>query len=113
MSTATQPCADGNKYLHWVPGKRHFRCEKLSATMSSDDCSGRYMRAIAGDERVSACRFCPIGAVHAGKVDPLQTASASAKIKITGHPVQGTRCTRCGRSDLRLIHISVDICVSR
>lgn len=112
MSTSPQPCADGIEYLQWVPGKRHFRCEKLSATMSSDDCSGRYTRSIAGDERASACRFCPIGAVHAGKVDPLQTASASAKIKITGHPDQGTRCTRCGRSDLRLIHASDDICVS-
>ncbi len=112
MSTSPQPCADGIEYLQWVPGKRHFRCEKLSASMSSDDCSGRYTRSIAGDERTSACRFCPIGAVHAGKVDPLQAASSSAKIKITRHPDQGTRCTRCGRSDLRLIHASGDICVS-
>lgn len=112
MSTATQSCADGIEYLHWVPGKRHFRCEKLSATMSTDDCSGRYMRAMAGDERASACRFCPIGAVHAGKVDPLQAASVSAKVKITGHPDLDTRCTRCGRSGLRLIHAGGDICVS-
>lgn len=52
------------------------------------------------------------GAVHAGKVDPLQAASSSAKIKITRHPDQGTRCTRGCRSNLRLIHASGDICVS-
>lgn len=112
MSTANHPCADGLEYLHWVPGKRHFRCKKLSATMSSDDCSSRYMRAMAGDERVSACRFCPIGAVHAGKVDRDQAVIPSAQVKITGRPDQDTRCTRCGRFDLRIIHSGAEICVS-
>lgn len=107
-----EPSADGVEYLQWVPGKRHFRCEKLCGTWSTDDCSSRYMRAMASDERVSACRFCPIGAVHAGKVDPDQTAISSAKVKITGRPDHDSRCTRCGRFNLRIIHSGAEICVS-
>ena len=112
MSTATQLCADGIEYLHWVPGKRHFRCEKLSATISSDDCSNRYIRTVAGDERASACRFCPIGAMHSGKTDTLQAASTSARVRIIGSPNSDTRCTRCGRSDLRIIHSGGGLCIS-
>lgn len=70
------------------------------------------MRAMAGDDRVSACRFCPIGAVHAGRVDPDQAVVASAKVKITGRPDQNTRCTRCGRFNLRIIRSGAEICVS-
>ncbi|MNF82329.1 hypothetical protein D3C84_646320 [compost metagenome] len=112
ICAAVEPCAVGVEYLQWVPGKRHFRCEKLCGIWSTADCSSRYMRAMVGDERVSACRFCPIGAVHAGKVDPNQAATPSAKVKITGRPDNGSRCTRCGRFNLRIIHSGAEICVS-
>ncbi len=112
MSAVAESFADGVEYLAWVPGKRHFSCKKLSAIMSTDECVGRHARAIAGDDRVSACRFCPIGATHSGKVDPLRAASTSAKVSIIGCSDSSTRCTRCGRSDLRIIHSGGGLCIS-
>ncbi|WP_050577318.1 hypothetical protein [Pseudomonas cremoricolorata] len=110
--SAAEGRAEGVEYMQWVPGKTHFRCDKLSATMSTTDCASRHAQATAGDERMLACRFCPIGAVHAGKDDPLQAASASAKVRIVGRPDNEDRCTRCGRGGLRLIHSGGEICVS-
>lgn len=112
MSALTEPFADGIEYLAWVPGKRHFSCKKLCAIMSTDDCVDRHARATAGDDRMSACRFCPIGAAHSGKVDPLRAPSTSAKVSIIGRPDSSTRCTRCGRSDLRIIHSGGGVCIS-
>jgi hypothetical protein len=111
-SEVTQPFADVIEYLAWVPGKRHFSCKKLSAIMSTDECVGRHARAIAGDDRVSACRFCPIGAMHSGKTDTLRAAPTSARVRIIGSPDSDTRCTRCGRSDLRIIHSGGGLCIS-
>lgn len=43
-------------------------------------------------ERGAQCRGCPVGATHAGQVDP------------TGHWLRGMpACSRCHRTDLRLI----------
>lgn len=112
MSALAERFADGIEYLAWVPGKRHFSCKKLCAIMSTDDCVDRHARATAGDDRMSACRSCPIGAAHSGKVDPLRAPSTSAKVSIIGRPDSGTRCTRCGRSDLRIIHSGGGLCIS-
>ena len=76
-----------------VPGKVYFRCERQRATLSTEACAASWRRA---DElnggQCSACRLCPVGAVHAGEV----AASMS--------PLKGTlTCARCHRTSGRLI----------
>lgn len=76
-----------------VPGKTFFRCERMRATISTESCSGMWRRADSCDDGShSACRLCPVGAVHAGEV----AASMS--------PLKGTlTCSRCHRTAGRLI----------
>ena len=83
-----------------VPGKSFFRCERMRATLSTESCQEMWRRADALDDGShSACRLCPVGAVHAGEV----AASMS--------PLKGTlTCARCHRAAGRLIHSMV--CVS-
>lgn len=83
-----------------APGKAFFRCERQRATLSTDSCAAQWRKADAStDGSCSACRLCPIGAVHAGEV----AASMS--------PLKGSLlCARCHRTAARLIGKMV--CVS-
>ncbi len=76
-----------------VPGKVYFRCERQRATLSTEACAASWRRADElNDGQCSACRLCPVGAVHAGEV----AASMS--------PLKGTlTCARCHRTSGRLI----------
>lgn len=87
-------------YLQLVPGKQHFRCDALRATMSTEACAGMWRESNHENLRDRlACRCCPIGAQHAGET----LASMSA---LKGLPL----CARCHRGSDRLIHAM--ICVS-
>ena len=97
-----------------IPGRRHFNCERLRATLSVDSCA-RHWR-IANEQpaeqsrfgdlqppdkaaRPLACRSCPLGATHAG----VPAASQS--------PLRGmTICGRCHEGATRLI--GKHLCVS-
>lgn len=83
-----------------VPGKVYFRCDRLRATLSTVACRDKWRLADGvNDGTNSACRLCPVGAVHAGEV----AASMS--------PLKGTlTCARCHRTSGRLI--GGMICVS-
>lgn len=77
-----------------VPGKVYFQCSRLRAKLSTEACSGMWRKADEiNDGSHSACRLCPLGAVHAGEV----SASMS--------PLKGSMtCARCHRVSERLIH---------
>lgn len=85
-----------------LPGKKMFRCERLSASLQVVACVGMWSEANAAGhppERLFRCKQCPVGAVHAGVAD----ANMS--------PLKGTDiCSRCNRTDQRLI--GGNICVS-
>lgn len=83
-----------------VPGQRYFRCEKMRATLSTEACATNWRRSNyeRNDDR-SACKCCPIGALHAGDGD-----ASMSPFKDT------TICARCHRTDGRLIRGM--ICVS-
>lgn len=78
-----------------MPGKRMFRCERLSADLVSESCAQMWRQANGQDapERLHRCRSCPIGAMHAGAGD------------VAMNPLRGMQglCVRCGRTDLRII----------
>jgi hypothetical protein len=116
MTAEVAKCAIGVEYLSWVPGKRHFQCEKLSATMSTDDCATRWRGAqvLTSDARYSACNRCPVGSAHAGEANPLAVFASKADselCKVVASPDEGNRCTRCGRSGFRLVG-PARLCVS-
>lgn len=85
-----------------LPGRRMFRCERLSASLQVSSCAAMWTEANgdgAGSERLARCRQCQVGAEHAGVAD----ANMS--------PLRGTSiCSRCHRTDLRLI--GGNVCVS-
>ena len=85
-----------------LPGKPMFRCDRLSASLQVASCAGMWNEANAGGhppERLFRCLQCPLGAEHAGVGD----ANMS--------PLRGTTiCSRCHRTDLRLI--GGNVCVS-
>jgi hypothetical protein len=73
-----------------MPGKKMFRCVRLSSTLQVTSCEGMWREANAGKQEP--------GAMHAG----VQDASVN--------PFRGkSMCARCNRSDLRLI--GGNICV--
>lgn len=76
-----------------LPGRVYFRCERQRATLSTEACAASWRRADElNNGQCSACRLCPVGAVHAGEV----AASMS--------PLKGTlTCARCHRASGRLI----------
>lgn len=83
-----------------VPGKVFFQCDRMRAKLSTTSCASMWRKADEiNDGSHSACRLCPIGAVHAGEV----AASMS--------PLKGSlTCARCHRTSMRLIGKMV--CVS-
>lgn len=86
--------------LDHVPGKTFFQCDRMRARLSTDACASMWRKAdAANDGTHSACRLCPLGAVHAGEV----AASMS--------PLKGALiCARCHRTATRLI--GKHLCVS-
>lgn len=89
-----------------LPGRRMFRCERLSASLQVSACSSMWTEANAAGvtpERLFRCRQCPLGAEHAGVGD----ANMS--------PLRGSGiCSRCHRGDLRLIGGNVCVgCMNR
>lgn len=78
-----------------LPGKPMFRCDRLRATLRVEACAGMWRDANergGTSESVVRCRQCQVGAGHAGVSD----ASTSAMRGVTV-------CSRCHRTDLRLI----------
>lgn len=88
--------------LYWpsdlIPGATVFRCDPQSATLQPKTCAQMWSAANKAPDRFSKCFGCQTGAVHAGAKDP--TGSA-----LRGQPI----CSRCHRTDLRLI--GGNICV--
>lgn len=78
-----------------LPGKPMFRCDRMLATLQVASCVGMWREAngrASPPESSVRCRQCPIGAGHAGVVDGSMS------------PLRGTTmCSRCHRTDLRLI----------
>lgn len=78
-----------------MPGVAVFRCTRMSATLQVASCRQMWTQANEGGsppERLFQCRSCPVGAGHAGVQDP------------AGHVMRGLGvCSRCQRTDLRLI----------
>lgn len=97
--------APGQEQIHYfeqpeIPGRRFFRCEVYSATISTPQCARMWEGARdAAAETNYRCRGCAVGAAHAGAAAP--TASS-----FFGVPL----CPRCRRTGLRLI--SDEVCVS-
>jgi hypothetical protein len=83
-----------------VPDKVFFQCDRMRAKLSTTSCASMWRKADEiNDGSHSACRLCPVGAVHAGEV----AASMS--------PLKGSlTCCRCHRTAGRLIGKMV--CVS-
>lgn len=95
-----------------LPGRTLFDCSRLSATLQVTSCAQMWKQANGrkhrprdnGLQRTSPdsllrCQSCPVGAQHAGEPAP------------GNHWLFGsTTCSRCGRTDQRLI--GGDVCVS-
>jgi hypothetical protein len=77
-----------------LPGKAMFGYDKLSASLQVSVCAGMWEQANGPDplERLARCKQCAVGAGHAGALD------------VNMSPLRGTAtCSRCNRTDLRLI----------
>jgi len=87
--------ADGISYrqIEEMVGVAFFDCTRLHAGLSTSTCATLWRAANDGrSERYTACRVCPVGAVHAG----VPNASRS--------PIRGALvCARCTRGATRLI----------
>jgi hypothetical protein len=84
-----------------LPGRQHFYCDRLRATLSTDACGHRWKIASEAtvDTRWLTCKNCHIGACHAGELH----ANFST--------IKGRRiCARCHVLATRLIH--KHLCVS-
>lgn len=83
-----------------IPGKPHFKCDKLRATLSVSSCAAMWRQANHDNvERLSRCKTCPIGATHAGE-------TAASMSPLMGQCV----CARCQRTATRLI--GKHLCIS-
>ena len=83
-----------------IPGKPHFQCDKLRATLSVSSCAGMWRQANHDNiERLSRCKTCPVGATHAGE-------TAASMSPLLGQCI----CARCQRTATRLI--GKHLCVS-
>ena len=84
-----------------VPGKTYFRCDRMRATLSTAACQSQWRRADElNDGSHSACRLCPLGAVHAGEVaasmSPLKGTLTCARHHGTaGRLIGGMLCVSC------------------
>lgn len=76
-----------------LPGKKYFHCDRLLANIQVEACASMWRQANHENlEHRARCKYCPIGALHAGELD----ASLS--------PLKGSKiCARCRRPAERLI----------
>lgn len=83
-----------------IPGRLHFKCDVLKATLAVSACSQMWKSAnYENTERLHRCKCCPIGAKHSGET----SASMS--------PLLGKMiCGRCHRGAERLIE--KHLCIS-
>lgn len=79
--------------MNALPGKTFFQCDRMRAKLTTESCASMWRKADEiNDGSHSACRLCPLGAVHAGEV----AASMS--------PLKGSlTCSRCHNTATRLI----------
>lgn len=78
----------------FLPGVKHFACERLRATLSVPACAGNWRRGhYDGDQARQRCKGCAIGAMHAGE-------EGASQSPLLGTPI----CGRCHRTSTRLIH---------
>lgn len=83
-----------------IPGKPHFRCDRLRATLSVAACATMWRGGNQrNEERLQRCKACPVGALHAGE-------TAASMSPLMGQCV----CARCHSGASRLIH--KHLCVS-
>jgi hypothetical protein len=77
-----------------LPGRKHFACTGLAATLSVESCADNWRgaRARTHDRRRPACSQCPIGAVHAGDENVNLSTLYGTSI-----------CARCHRTGSRLV----------
>ncbi|MET4489453.1 hypothetical protein ABIA94_005039 [Bradyrhizobium sp. LA7.1] len=87
--------------LDIAPGQRYFDCTALRASLSSAACAQRWDAAAPG----SSCHGCALGRLHAADHAPSKRPGR--------RPVDNEvrACTRCGRSDLRIVKADC-VCVS-
>jgi hypothetical protein len=85
-----------------LPGRQHFHCDRLRATLSTDACGDRWSAAgtAIGDVRWVTCKNCRIGARHAGKFDanpsPLKARKICARCHVTASRLIGKHlCISC------------------
>jgi hypothetical protein len=87
--------ADAVQYFEFdaLPGVKHFRCERMLASLSTSACANNWR--IANDQhdlRRERCLGCSTGALHAGEVG------------LNMSPLRGKKiCARCHRTNARLI----------
>jgi hypothetical protein len=84
-----------------IPGRQHFHCDRLRATLSTDACGARWLAAgsAISDVRWVSCKNCRIGARHAGKRDANPSLLRALKV-----------CARCHVTASRLI--GKHLCIS-
>jgi hypothetical protein len=104
FSPATAAAMPSYSTMESAPGLKFFRCERLSATMSTKGCSSRWRegQVIQGEAaaRFEVCRSCPLGASHAGKTHVPHSRFFGAEIcprcrKGATRIIGGTRCILC------------------
>ena len=95
MNPSPPNTATGVEYFELpdlMPGRPMFRCVRLSASLQVSRCSAMWALANEAADSGSSCLGCKVGAAHAGVGDPSQ------------HWLRGSgACSRCHRTDLRLI----------
>lgn len=85
-----------------MPGKKMFLCTGLNASLAVDSCKVMFASANAtkdAPDNLMRCRGCKVGACHSGASTPDASSLRGKNI-----------CSRCQRTDLRLI--GENVCVS-
>ena len=95
------PAIERPEYRVLVPGQQHFDCTPLRAALSTADCAKRWQVAPKG----TACAGCALGQAHHTDHN---TVATSATLQ---HACPDNACLRCGRTDLRIIHMH-GLCIS-
>jgi hypothetical protein len=92
-----------------IPGVQYFQCDKLLASLSVKSCADMWRSAtMAGNERLTRCKNCTVGAGHAGEaeasVSPLRGAIVCARCHETGRRLVAKHlCVSCYNRQLEII----------